>query len=413
MTSYNDASIWYDKAEAFFKKGEYKKAMECYEKSNKIDADVVDTWTFNGGGNFLFDQGNYEEAIEYYNKALEMEPGYKWAWNNKGLALYNLKKYEESINCYDGAIKIDPDNVEAWNNKGVSLTYLNKFEEAIKCYDKAIKIDSNFIEAWNNKGDAFYFLERYEEAIEYYDNSIEVDPSLIWTSINKANALIRLGKNDEALELRSEIMDDISEGINYPDDPSTFIALGDLYRDIGNYFEAEKTYKGVLDSDSNRLDALSKLAFLYSEYLYEHNKALEISRQILSNNPGDCLFMANVTEDLIAAGHYEEARTFAAQVLSESSDPVLQIVIRFLVFASYLFEDNAIKAGKEFARILDNYRTKSTSLKIDEYKWTFNGLINVIENSNAHIHAKFLLLILIDLMQGRIDNRNLTCFTAT
>ena len=43
------------------------------------------------------------------------------AWNNKGLALDNLGRYEEAIKYYDKAIELDPNNADAWYNKGLLL----------------------------------------------------------------------------------------------------------------------------------------------------------------------------------------------------------------------------------------------------------------------------------------------------
>ena len=56
---------------------------------------------------FLIDLGKYDEAIQCYDKAIEIDANYADAWNNKGNALDNLGKYDEAIQCYDSAIEID------------------------------------------------------------------------------------------------------------------------------------------------------------------------------------------------------------------------------------------------------------------------------------------------------------------
>jgi tetratricopeptide (TPR) repeat protein len=58
-------------------------------------------------------------------------------WNNKGLALYNLGKHEEAIKWYDKALEIEPNDDKAWYNKGLALDKLTKYEDARKCFDKA------------------------------------------------------------------------------------------------------------------------------------------------------------------------------------------------------------------------------------------------------------------------------------
>ena len=64
----------------------------------------------------------------------------KDAWSNTGLALGNLNKYEDAMEAFDKAIEINPQDSDAWYNKRLALTKLNKYDEAMKTYDKAIEI---------------------------------------------------------------------------------------------------------------------------------------------------------------------------------------------------------------------------------------------------------------------------------
>ena len=49
-----------------------------------------------------------------------------------------MKKYEESIQWYDKAIELNSWFEKEFLNKGISLLYLKKYESAIQCFDKAI-----------------------------------------------------------------------------------------------------------------------------------------------------------------------------------------------------------------------------------------------------------------------------------
>ena len=62
----------------------------------------------------------------------------------KGLALYNLRKYNEAMEYYDRAIKMDPNNAYAWYNKGNALYASGKYNEAMEYYDRAIKMDPSY-----------------------------------------------------------------------------------------------------------------------------------------------------------------------------------------------------------------------------------------------------------------------------
>ncbi|MDE1819127.1 MAG: DnaJ domain-containing protein, partial [Thaumarchaeota archaeon] len=55
----------------------------------------------------------YEEAISFYDKALERLPRYANAWLKKGDALYHLKRHEDALVCYGKVLQINPDLADA------------------------------------------------------------------------------------------------------------------------------------------------------------------------------------------------------------------------------------------------------------------------------------------------------------
>ncbi len=65
------------------------------------------------------------------------QPESALTWNNKGVVIGKLGKNEEALECFDKAIEIEPNYTKAWRNKGVALDNLGRHEEAIKCFEKA------------------------------------------------------------------------------------------------------------------------------------------------------------------------------------------------------------------------------------------------------------------------------------
>ena len=45
----------------------------------------------------------FEEAIKYFDKAIELDPNHCLIYNFKGISLLSLEKYEEAIKCFDKA----------------------------------------------------------------------------------------------------------------------------------------------------------------------------------------------------------------------------------------------------------------------------------------------------------------------
>ena len=75
-------------------------------------------------------------------------------WYGMGNARAKEGDNEDALIAYDKALEVDPNHVSAWNNKGIILSRLEKFEEAIECYDKAIEIEPQYANAWYNKANA-------------------------------------------------------------------------------------------------------------------------------------------------------------------------------------------------------------------------------------------------------------------
>jgi superkiller protein 3 len=66
-------------------------------------------------------EGQVEQAIASYRKAIALDPKLASAHYNLGNALAGKGKVEEAIECYRKAIALDPKNASAHNNLGLAL----------------------------------------------------------------------------------------------------------------------------------------------------------------------------------------------------------------------------------------------------------------------------------------------------
>lgn len=76
-----------------------------------------------------YDAKDPEKAVEYYTKALEIDPKYIYAWYNKGIALYNLGRYEEAVKCFDKELERHLKDAHGWYGKGITLYELGRYGE--------------------------------------------------------------------------------------------------------------------------------------------------------------------------------------------------------------------------------------------------------------------------------------------
>lgn len=137
-------------------------------------------------GNGFLDSGRYEEALQLYNRAIEIEKDSVPSWVNRGNALLSLKRHQEALESYNQAIALRPNKNEAWYNRGNALSALGRYEEAIRSYNESIVIDPNKFEAWINKGIALTKLQRYQEGLASYDQAISINPNFAAVYYNQA-----------------------------------------------------------------------------------------------------------------------------------------------------------------------------------------------------------------------------------
>lgn len=139
--------------------------------------------------------GKLKEAIEAYNRALQLDPSYAHAYNNRGFAYYDLKHYERAIEDYDQAIALNPRYTIAYNNRGAAYRNLEQYERAIEDYDQAIALNSQYAIAYGGRGRCYYYLKNYQQAIQDFDRALQLDSSTItWFQSEREDVYRKLGR---------------------------------------------------------------------------------------------------------------------------------------------------------------------------------------------------------------------------
>jgi len=125
----------------------------------------------------LINEQKYLEAIEYFDKILEIDPHDKLALTNKGATLTKLGNHEKALEYFNKALEIDPQNIEILSNKGATLASLGKMNEALKITDKILAIEPNNVKILIAKASIFSNLERFTDAKNTYERILKIEPS--------------------------------------------------------------------------------------------------------------------------------------------------------------------------------------------------------------------------------------------
>jgi tetratricopeptide (TPR) repeat protein len=157
---------WRAKARALDALGRYEEALQCCDIALKLDPTNGETIYF---GNALLERlsasENHSNTQEIKVENISQE-GIKSAgsWLDKGNTLFLQKKVDEALECYNKVIEIYPQCAPAWNNKATCLINLGRDEEAIYAFDGVLEIDPQDAQVWYFKGLVLERLGYYVKA---------------------------------------------------------------------------------------------------------------------------------------------------------------------------------------------------------------------------------------------------------
>lgn len=130
-------------------------------------------------GNMELGQGRYETAIGHYRKALTADKSYFWATYNLGLAYQQLGQFDEAGQWYGRALQQSPDHPEVLCNLGWLAWRAGKFQEAADRFQDAARLSeanpSDAAQYWTNAGAAREGLKQWEAAARAYQEALSHD----------------------------------------------------------------------------------------------------------------------------------------------------------------------------------------------------------------------------------------------
>lgn len=142
----------------------------------------------------------YEKAIQYHNKAIEIANSIPALYYNRANTYNKLGEYQKAIIDYKKAITLDPDNADYHCNLGYTYDDLGMYEEAVDNYNKAIEINPYNTINLSCRAAAYVNIKEFEKAINDYNQAIELDPFDPQLFFNRGLALANSGQINDAIK---------------------------------------------------------------------------------------------------------------------------------------------------------------------------------------------------------------------
>ena len=128
----------------------YDDAEKCLKNAIRFKSDMKEA--HNDLVMVLRKKDDNEGALKVCNHALKSHDSDDTLHRNKGNILYALDKPEEALESFEKALDLNPYVVDTWVNKGTVLwKALERRDEALAAFDKALEINPNFMAAVDSR----------------------------------------------------------------------------------------------------------------------------------------------------------------------------------------------------------------------------------------------------------------------
>lgn len=92
-------------------------------------------------GNKLYTEGNFGEALESYNRAVELEPQECVHYSNRSACYFSMGRLPEALQDAETCIRLKADWPRGYLRKGKALHELKRYEEAVAAFKSGLQLD--------------------------------------------------------------------------------------------------------------------------------------------------------------------------------------------------------------------------------------------------------------------------------
>jgi tetratricopeptide (TPR) repeat protein len=192
--------------------GRNGEALESYQKA--VDIDPANATALNDMGNLLADLGRPEDAIRAYLAAIEADPALAQAHHNLGVALKGLGRPREAAGSHRKALEIQPRYADALDGLGAVLSELGQMEEAGDAFEGALEAEPEHTGALANLASLLEETNRLEEAAAMAERCLAIEADHPFANLVAAKCERRQDRKHDAIGRLERIMDaDLPDGL--------------------------------------------------------------------------------------------------------------------------------------------------------------------------------------------------------
>ncbi len=220
---------------------------------------------------YAWELGDYEQALIFFDQAIDLEPDAGWRYNDRALVNRELGNIDAALADHDQAILRSPDDVWNYLNRAIIYRdYLGDFGSAMDDYDRALEVDPAHPDVHAERGYFFqYIVEDYDSALAEFSQAIELNPEDASLFTSRAVLLREIDEVDGALADHQQAL------FLNPDDSWAYLERGITLSDyVGDPISALTDFDRAIELYPENIDAYLARASIFAWDLGEIDAAL-------------------------------------------------------------------------------------------------------------------------------------------
>jgi len=186
------ATDWHFKGKQAYEEDEYDEAIDYFNKSIKLNPD--NSLTYHLRGLCYAYLKKFELSLSDFNKSIQLDPQNPVGYNNRGNNYLNMGKFDQALDDLNKSIQLDPNSALAYSNRGITYSKINKINKAINDFNKSIQLNKNNIRPYQSRASLYFKTKEYDKSINDYNKCLEIDKDNLGVSLSLAEVYI--AKND-------------------------------------------------------------------------------------------------------------------------------------------------------------------------------------------------------------------------
>ncbi len=236
---------------ALFQQGKSAEAVVAYERALAVDPGFVKAR--NNVALAMVELGRLDKAAFHFRKSLEAEPKAE-IYSDLGFVLDRQGHKDEAVESYEKALELDPECSSAHFNLAVALVSQDKLQEATLHYQEALRVKPN-AKTYNGLGFVLSKQGQVDEAIKQFRSAINADPKYTASYNNLAQSLMNQGRLDEALEYYKTVLRQRPSAAAHNN-------VGVVLMGLGRMDEAKRQFRHAISMDNGYAEARKNLAVI-------------------------------------------------------------------------------------------------------------------------------------------------------